>query len=146
MGKTYKNVLVAIDGSNEGKVAFEKAIDIAKKDTATLIITHVIDARSFSTLEHYNRSIAEEAESYGKTLVEEYEKEAKEAGVENVRTVLEFGSPKGLIPKDIATKNDVDLIVSGATGLNAVERFLIGSVSEAITRYASCDVLIVRNR
>ena len=32
----------------------------------------------------------------------------------------------------------------GATGLNAVERFLIGSVSEHIIRYAKCDVLVVR--
>ena len=33
----------------------------------------------------------------------------------------------------------------GATGLNAVERFLIGSVSEHITRHARCDVLVVRS-
>ena len=32
----------------------------------------------------------------------------------------------------------------GASGLNAVERFMIGSVSEAIVRHASCDVLVVR--
>ncbi|MFL6558690.1 MAG: universal stress protein, partial [Bacillus sp. (in: firmicutes)] len=41
-------------------------------------------------------------------------------------------------------KHNVDLILCGATGLNVVERFFIGSVSEHITRYASCDVLIVR--
>ncbi|MEL5941041.1 universal stress protein, partial [Tetragenococcus halophilus] len=39
---------------------------------------------------------------------------------------------------------DVDLIILGATGLNAVERLFIGSVSEYVTRNASCDVLIVR--
>ena len=32
----------------------------------------------------------------------------------------------------------------GASGLNAVERFMIGSVSEAIVRHAPCDVLVVR--
>ena len=32
----------------------------------------------------------------------------------------------------------------GSTGLNAVERFIIGSVSEAIVRHAECDVLVVR--
>jgi len=36
------------------------------------------------------------------------------------------------------------LIIVGATGLNAVERFLIGSVSESVARYSKCDVLIVR--
>ncbi len=32
----------------------------------------------------------------------------------------------------------------GATGLNAVERLLIGSVTEYVTRTATCDVLVVR--
>lgn len=32
----------------------------------------------------------------------------------------------------------------GATGLNAVERLLIGSVTEYVTRTAACDVLVVR--
>ena len=49
------------------------------------------------------------------------------------------------IPKDIAKKYEIDLIMCGATGLNAVERFLIGSVSEHITRHARCDVLVVRS-
>jgi len=57
---------------------------------------------------------------------------------------IEYGSPKVTIAKKLAPNHNVDLIVCGATGLNAVERFFIGSVSESITRYAKCDVLIVR--
>lgn len=48
------------------------------------------------------------------------------------------------IAKEIAKEQNVDLILCGATGLNAVERFIIGSVSEYIIRYAPCDVLVVR--
>ena len=48
-------------------------------------------------------------------------------------------------PKDLAKKFEADLIICGATGMNAVERFLIGSVSESITRYAKCDVLVIRS-
>ncbi|KAB5915090.1 universal stress protein, partial [Bifidobacterium adolescentis] len=40
--------------------------------------------------------------------------------------------------------NHVDLIMLGATGLNAVERLFIGSVSEYVIRNATCDVLVVR--
>ena len=32
----------------------------------------------------------------------------------------------------------------GQSGLNAVERFMIGSVSDHVIRHAPCDVLIVR--
>lgn len=32
----------------------------------------------------------------------------------------------------------------GSSGYNALERFVMGSVSDAIVRYAKCDVLVVR--
>lgn len=37
-----------------------------------------------------------------------------------------------------------DLLVVGATGLSGVDRFLLGSVSEKVLRYAQCSVLVVR--
>jgi lipoprotein signal peptidase len=46
--------------------------------------------------------------------------------------------------KKYSKKDILDLIICGATGLNAVERFFIGSSAEAITRHAKCDVLVVR--
>ena len=77
--------------------------------------------------------------------MEKYKKQALDAGVAEVDYTIDYGSPKIKIPRDIAKKYEADLIVCGATGLNAVERFLIGSVSENIARHAKVDVLIVRN-
>lgn len=144
MSLSYKNILVAIDGSKEAEKAFKKALAIAKLNDAKLIVTHVIDTRSFATVEAYDRTVAERAELFANELLESHKKEAEEAGLSNVELILEYGSPKVKIAKDIAPKHNVDLIVCGATGLNAVERFFIGSVSEHITRYAKCNVLIVR--
>ncbi len=145
MSFTYNNILVAVDGSKEAECAFKKAVQIAKRNDATLVITHVVDTRTFATVEAYDRQIAEQAEEYAEELLSEYKKEAEEAGLHHVKLHIEYGSPKVKIAKYIAPKFDADLIVAGATGLNAVERFFIGSVSEHITRYAKCDVLIVRN-
>lgn len=144
MGLKYQNILVAIDGSQEAEWAFKKAINIAKENNAKLLLVHVIDTRTFATAEAYDRTIAERADKFASELLENYQKTATDAGLADVDYIVEYGSPKVKIPKDIANKNKVDLIVCGATGLNAVERFFIGSVSEHITRYANCDVLIVR--
>ena len=73
-----------------------------------------------------------------------YEANAKKVGLNNVTTVIEYGSPKQIIAKEIPEDNHVDLIMLGATGLNAVERLFIGSVSEYVIRNATCDVLVVR--
>jgi nucleotide-binding universal stress UspA family protein len=144
MGLKYQNILVAIDGSKEAEWAFKKGIEIAKRHNANLVLTHVIDTRTFAMVEAYDRTIAEKADILATELLEIYQSIALKAGFENVEYEIEFGSPKIRIPKDIAKKHKVDLIICGATGMNAVERFFIGSVSEHITRYATCDVLVIR--
>lgn len=144
----YKNVLIGLDGSDEASAAFERAVKVAKAEGATLHIAHVVDTQSLTTIDQYapyNVSITD-AQNYGEKLVDEYIEKAKAAGLENVKKVLESGSPKRDIPGKIAEDHNIDLIVVGATGLNAIERFLIGSVSENIVRRASCDVLIVREQ
>ncbi|WP_240377332.1 universal stress protein [Bacillus piscicola] len=142
----YQNILVAVDGSDESKRALSKAIDLAGSSDAHLIIAHVVDTRALATIEQYNNTVISQAEDYGEKLLQDHEKEAKEAGVEKVTTVIEHGTPKGKIPRGLAEEYKADVVVAGATGLNAVERLFIGSVSEAIVRHAPCDVLIVRNR
>lgn len=140
----YENIVIAIDGSKASEKAFNKAVDIAKATNAKLVLTHIVDTRTFATAEAYDKSLSERAEKYARDLLNEYVENAKEAGVVNVESVLKYGSPKVAIAKEVAPEHDADLIVVGATGLNAVERFLIGSVSESVARYAKCDVLIVR--
>ncbi|WP_461180693.1 universal stress protein [Virgibacillus kimchii] len=140
----YNQIIVAVDGSEASEKAFKQSLDIAKQNNARLILTHVVDSRTFATAEAYDRTLAERAEEYAKELLDSYVDNAKEAGVTDLVRVVEYGSPKVKIAKDIAGDFKADLIICGATGMNAVERFLIGSVSESIARYATCDVLIVR--
>jgi nucleotide-binding universal stress UspA family protein len=144
MGLKYRNILVAIDGSKEADWAFKKGIEIAKRNGAGMILVHVIDTRSFALIEAYDTVIGDRAENLAKDMLEKYQQQAVESGLTNVQYVIEYGSPKIRIPRDIAKKHHVDLILCGATGMNVVERFFIGSVSEHITRYAPCDVLVVR--
>lgn len=145
MSLAYKNILVAVDGSDEARKAFDKSIEIAKVTNAKLFVIHVIDTRTFAAVEHYDRMIFTEAEKYAEELLDGYKKIAVESGIKDVTLFINYGSPKVKIAKDAVKKYDIDLVITGATGLNAVERFLIGSVSEYITRHAKCDVLIVRN-
>jgi nucleotide-binding universal stress UspA family protein len=61
----------------------------------------------------------------------------------NVSTVGEEGDPKTRII-DHAAEWHADLIVLGSHGRKGFDRFLLGSVSEAVARHASCSVEIVR--
>ena len=140
----YEKILVPIDGSKEAKLAFDKAIEVAKRNHAKLVLAHVIDTRSLQTPTGFEGNFSDEIRKQAENLFAEYLEDAKAQNFTDVETVLEYGSPKVVISKQLTKDYGIDLIMMGATGLNAVERLFIGSVSEYVIRNASCDVLVVR--
>ncbi|WP_423189628.1 universal stress protein [Alkalibacterium sp. f15] len=144
MLQEYKTILIAIDGSSQAEKAFKKAVEVAKRNDAVLVLAHVIDTRAYQSFSTFDGSIADNAREEAKGTLNDYKAYAKKEGLSQVRTVLEYGSPKVMIAKQIPEAENVDLIMLGATGLNAVERIFVGSVSEYVIRQAKCDVLIVR--
>lgn len=48
---TYKNILIAVDGSHEAEWAFNRAVGVAKRNDAKLTIVNVIDSRTYSSYE-----------------------------------------------------------------------------------------------
>ncbi len=62
-----------------------------------------------------------------------------------VSTEVLVGAPKHAIIED-AERWGADLIVVGSHGYSALERFLLGSVSQSIAHHAKCSVEIVRGR
>lgn len=144
MLQQYTKIMVAVDGSSEAELAFKKAVNVANRNDAELVLAHVIDTRAFQTVSSFDGMLAEQATEMAKQTLADYETYAKDHGVKHLTQVIEYGSPKPIIAKEIPEDHEVDLIMLGATGLNAVERLFIGSVSEYVIRNASCDVLVVR--
>ena len=143
---SYKNILVAIDGSYESELAFEKGVNVALRNNSRLTIAHVIDTRALQSVSTFDAEVYEELQEDAKKLMDQYAEKTKEAGVTNVVTVVEMGNPKTLLATDIPEEQKVDLIMVGATGLNAFERLLVGSSSEYILRHAKVDLLVVRDK
>lgn len=56
-----------------------------------------------------------------------------------------LGEPRGVI-LDTAKEWGADLIVVGSHGKRGLDRFLLGSVSEAVAIHASCSVRVARGR
>ncbi|BCA54921.1 putative Universal stress protein UspA [Nitrospira sp. KM1] len=60
-----------------------------------------------------------------------------------VQSTVRVGKPAVEILK-AAQESKADLIVTGAKGLGAIRRMLLGSVSTRVVRHATCSVLVVR--
>lgn len=144
MLKEYKKILVAVDGSHESELAFKKATQVARRNNAVLVIAHIIDIRAFESVSSFDESLAKEAANIARETLDAYITYAKEQGIQHAEYVIEYGSPKVLLAKNLQHEHDIDLILLGATGLNTMERIFIGSVSSYVARNAHCDVLIVR--
>ncbi|PWA07522.1 universal stress protein UspA [Pueribacillus theae] len=143
----YQNIMVAVDGSDAAEAAFNRVLKIAKENEAKLYIAHVVDLRNMATIEFYSPSVdvIDDIKNEREKLLAEYADKAKAQKVDNIETVFRTGNPKLELAVTIPEEYNIDLIVCGATGLNAIGRFLIGSVAEQIVRNATCDVLVVRD-
>ncbi|MFZ7176554.1 universal stress protein [Streptococcus hyovaginalis] len=146
MSYQYEKILVAIDGSAESELAFEKAVNVAKRNDAALLLTHVIDTRALQSVATFDATVYEKLEREAHDVLNELKEKARAAGIEKVTQVVEFGNPKSLLAIDIPDREGADLIMLGATGLNAFERLLVGSSSEYILRNAKIDILVVRDK
>jgi len=144
MGRTnmanYLKIAVAIDFSEQSLKALDRANQLAKEHNAILQLVNVIDTKSFGAVSAYDLKYAEELKKENILKMEKLEKEALQTGVKEVESIVETGSPKGILTQ----LPQVDLIVCGATGLNRMEKMMLGSVAEKVVRHALCDVLIVR--
>ncbi len=146
MKANYHRILVPMDGSKESEAALTRAIELTLDagDEGILSILNVIDTRAFQNVASFDDTMVEAVSDETRKSLEKYKAQAIEAGVKNVDYLIEYGSTKSLIAKDVPNEVNADLIVIGATGLNAVERLVIGSVTEFVTRSAKVDVLVVR--
>ena len=143
MVEQYKNILVAVDGSEQSYDALREAIEIAQANDSQLKILYVLNDKLANIPVHLDtmtlyKSVQEHSD-YVVDQVQGYLKDT-EVSFEIVRLT---GSPKREII-NYSKENNIDLIVLGSTGLDAIDRFIIGSTTQYIVNHASCNVIVVK--
>ena len=130
--------------------AFEAACRIMKKSDELIIITVVEEALSSDWADpdiamfmaEGMIKINEGLERDAKQLLDSLSKLCMQRGLKHRLLQLKSDSRTAILKT--AEDEKVDLIVVGSRGLGAIKRFLLGSVSDHIVRYANCPVLVVR--
>ncbi|GAA2853720.1 universal stress protein [Pediococcus damnosus] len=146
MLQQYKNILAPIDGSKVTDTVLKKAIEVAKRNDTHLDILNVLEVNQFS--DTYVGAVSGDviyklSEDVQKRLAE-LKKQAEDAGVKDVSVHVRFGNPKPVIATEFPKDHHNELIMIGSTGLNALERLMVGSVATYVSRNAVCDVLVVK--
>jgi nucleotide-binding universal stress UspA family protein len=147
-------ILVAIDGSEQSEGAIDEVAHWHYLADSEVRVISVNQPPYFPTTypgEGVDMKLYGEREKYaGEVALTAVEKAAAKLRADagsrqlNVTTKVISGSPKEAILEE-AEEFGADLIVVGSHGYGMLERFLLGSVSQAVALHAKCSVEIVRS-
>lgn len=144
MAEAYKNILVAIDGSDKSEKAFKEAIEIAKRNDATVFLTWIINDVELTTSAYaFSRLLKDEQQNIEEDMDDKV-KAAEQEGIKKIERIVEIGSPKEMLGMGIPKEHGIDLIVMGSTGKGAIAQALVGSTTSFVVNHAPCNVMVVK--
>ena len=141
---THKNILIAIDSSNEAGEVIRAAKEIAGDSGAALSLITVIKPVAYAYGTEYGMmaastvNIEQEAAEFAKKNQSGLE---KEYGIQCEKTVV-IGQPAREIRK-LAETSNADLIVIGSHGRHGMG-LILGSTANGVLHGAPCNVFVVR--
>jgi nucleotide-binding universal stress UspA family protein len=144
MTRTFKRIIAPIDGSEGAKKAARTAIYLAKHLGVQVVALYVVDSSLIAKIPSPEELGSFDIDAFlqkeGLAALDEVESMAREEDVSVEKKMVE-GIPDHEI---IELADRDDLIVMGSKGMTALDRILIGSVSEKVMHHADGPVMVVR--
>ena len=139
----YKNILVAVDLSDDSPLVLDKALSIAKQGHAELSLVHVMEPIAVGYAVEVTgidiEGLHAEAAKHARTALLEM---GATVDIPTRRLHNLLGNPAREI-RELAKEVKADLVVMGGHGKHGWD-LLFGSTSSGVTHGVSCDLLIVR--
>jgi nucleotide-binding universal stress UspA family protein len=137
----YERILVPTDGSEGARRAVKYALDLAAQYDAELHAVYVVQTNVVPDISP--GEFVNESEKQGNEAVGEIADQARDAGIETIRTAVVQGVPHRAI-LEYVDDEDIDVVVMGTHGRAGLDRYLLGSVTEKVVRLSDVPVLTVR--
>ncbi|MDE2482069.1 MAG: universal stress protein [bacterium] len=138
----FSHIVIAWDGSDHARSAFEYGLGIAEKFQSRVQLVSVARHVEHAETQDERQDSRRQARQFYESSASELVAAAKRRGISAELLVVEGGHPAEVIV-DTARSVGADLVIVGRRGLSGVTRFLIGSISDRIARYAHCPVLLI---
>jgi nucleotide-binding universal stress UspA family protein len=137
----YRKILVAFDGSAGGENALLQAFRLASDEKSWITVTTVVPKYSGDLDLTAVGDIHDALIRPGEALLAQAASLAKREGV-LVKAVLEEGETHERLV-DLAEAENCGVIVMGRSGMSALQRALIGSVTARVIGHSRRDILVV---
>jgi nucleotide-binding universal stress UspA family protein len=137
----FKNIIMAVDGSEYSHRAIDYAKSLAENYQANLWLIHVFSHTSdLLGYQDYEKLYAKR-KSKGQVVLDEAQKLLGNTTFKVHEKLIEGSEAEAILW--VAEKNKADLIVMGTRGFGAVKGLLVGSVSRKVIHLSTCPVMVV---
>ena len=144
---TFKNILVPYDGSEYSNKAFRVGLDIAKKYNSKITAISCLDTDVGHVWYGFDSRVKNEILKKQKKAfendMENFQELVKNSKVPYSFEIIQTKSIAKTIISYSKSKK-IDLIVMGSHGRKGFNKFLLGSVANAVSQQSSCPVLILK--
>lgn len=137
----FRSILVGYDGSAQAEKAAAVALSIAEAMDSHVLLFAVARPPEPATSVELHAVLDDTKEHYQQGFNQIVAK-AKEKGI-SIETEIAVGHPAEQIIHRAET-GKIDLVVLGRRGTSLFEKWILGSVSERVLRYAHCPVMVIR--
>lgn len=137
----FRKILVGYDSSAQSEKAVAVALSIAEAmDSQVLLFAVARPPEPATSVEVH--AVLDDAREHYQEGFNRIVATAREKGV-NIDTEIVVGHPAEQIIHRAETAK-IDLVVLGRRGTSMFEKWILGSVSERVLRYAHCPVMVIR--
>ena len=140
----FNTILIAIDGSEISSKALEAALEEAKVWKSKLNAVYVIETGGFDNIptDSTMEVVYSRLESIGSEALKKAEEGAEANGLDFKSFIREGHAGEEIV--QLADEIGADLIVLGSHGKSGIDRLLLGSVTDFVTRHSKISTMVVR--
>lgn len=137
----FRKILVGYDGSTQAGKAVDVAFSLAETiDCKVLLFSVARPPEPATSVEVH--AMLDDAREHFEESFQKIRKRAEDAGVQ-LETAIAVGHPAEQIIHR-AEEEKIDLVILGRRGMSLFQKWILGSISERVLRYAHCPVMVVR--
>lgn len=148
MNVSYERIMIGTDGSGASIEALAHAVSLAKAFNAELRVVHIFDPQSS---DHFvlddkgdSKRSANELKADAQEVLDGAVARIPDITSLDIEVTLEEGDPADKL-LELSETHNADLLIIGSKGVSGFKRFMLGSVSYAVTRRATRPVLVIHS-
>lgn len=144
MSKQFKTIMVPTDFSEDSELAMQQALQLFGDNADRIILLTVYEgAQSRYTELSVGGEVDAMMDQSAHSGLESFKEKFQDSS-QVIETVVKKGNPASKI-LEVAKEMDVDLIVMGSQGRNALARVFFGNTTYQVSRKAHCSIFVVRH-